>query len=414
MTACQRASRVAITEAAETVLRQLEAEHGPLLFHQSGGLLRRQRPDVLPPPRVPDRRSVTSTWATSEGRPFYIGGAAVRGLAAHPAADRRGPRPRRRLLARGAARRAVPDPVAGVRSRRAGVARRLPSQDRARRLDSSPFSEDPTRPRRVLPYSKVREQPGRYRLPSRAPPHEQHQAPDPRPAHPRQRSRPHPRCPHLRPPPGPAVRAEASRHPRGPYPPARRLPPGCPARLPPRHPRDPRGQLAGGAGPRRPRRPPGGDHRPGGAEDDDQRAQLRRQGLHGATSRTPSPPAGRTWSRARPTARTPSAAPSPSPRRTGRQYRLGERHRDPAGAAPRLAPGGEARPPRRRAGVRQPVRFRTLLLPQRARSSGAGAADPTSISPSSRATSRPGCGTMSSPLPRTGSASPGERSGPRS
>jgi len=30
-------ARVAITEAAEAVLRQLEAEHGPLLFHQSGG-----------------------------------------------------------------------------------------------------------------------------------------------------------------------------------------------------------------------------------------------------------------------------------------------------------------------------------------------------------------------------------------
>ena len=30
-------ARVAITPAAEAVLRQLEAQHGPLLFHQSGG-----------------------------------------------------------------------------------------------------------------------------------------------------------------------------------------------------------------------------------------------------------------------------------------------------------------------------------------------------------------------------------------
>ncbi|MCJ7451143.1 MAG: DUF779 domain-containing protein, partial [Steroidobacteraceae bacterium] len=30
-------ARVAITDAAAGVLHELEAEHGPLLFHQSGG-----------------------------------------------------------------------------------------------------------------------------------------------------------------------------------------------------------------------------------------------------------------------------------------------------------------------------------------------------------------------------------------
>ena len=30
-------ARVAITDAAAAVLRELEAQHGPLLFHQSGG-----------------------------------------------------------------------------------------------------------------------------------------------------------------------------------------------------------------------------------------------------------------------------------------------------------------------------------------------------------------------------------------
>ena len=49
----------------------------------------------------------------------------------------------------------------------------------------------------------------------------------------------------------------------------------------PRDERYPVGRVAGGAGPRRPRRPAGGDHRPGGAQDDDQRAQLGGQGLHG-------------------------------------------------------------------------------------------------------------------------------------
>ena len=43
----------------------------------------------------------------------------------------------------------------------------------------------------------------------------------------------------------------------------------------------PRVRLDGGALRTRPHRPQGGDHRAGGAQDDDQRAQLRRAGLHG-------------------------------------------------------------------------------------------------------------------------------------
>ena len=43
----------------------------------------------------------------------------------------------------------------------------------------------------------------------------------------------------------------------------------------------PRVRLDGGALGARPHRPQGGDHRAGGAQDDDQRAQLRRAGLHG-------------------------------------------------------------------------------------------------------------------------------------
>ena len=42
------AARVLITPAAEKIVEKLRAIHGDLLFHQSGGLLRRQRPYVLP------------------------------------------------------------------------------------------------------------------------------------------------------------------------------------------------------------------------------------------------------------------------------------------------------------------------------------------------------------------------------
>ena len=37
MTHTQAHSRVAVTDAAADLLRQLTAEHGPLMFHQSGG-----------------------------------------------------------------------------------------------------------------------------------------------------------------------------------------------------------------------------------------------------------------------------------------------------------------------------------------------------------------------------------------
>ena len=75
--------------------------------------------------------------------------------------------------------------------------------------------------------------------------------------------------------------------------------------------------------------------------------------------------------------------------------------RHAAGPAPRLAPGREARPGRRRAGLGQPVRLRAVLLPQRRRSCCAAAAARTSTCRSWRATSRRGCGTTSSTTPRT-------------
>jgi uncharacterized protein len=41
-------ARVAITDAAEGVLRQLVAQHGPLLFHQSGGCCDGSAPMCFP------------------------------------------------------------------------------------------------------------------------------------------------------------------------------------------------------------------------------------------------------------------------------------------------------------------------------------------------------------------------------
>jgi uncharacterized protein len=65
-------TRVAITEAAEQVLRELEAQHGPLLFHQSGGCCDGSSPMCYPRGefRVGQRDVFLGEIA---GTPFYIG-----------------------------------------------------------------------------------------------------------------------------------------------------------------------------------------------------------------------------------------------------------------------------------------------------------------------------------------------------
>ena len=69
----QNVTRVAITEAAEAVLRQLEAEHGPLLFHQSGGCCDGSAPMCYPQDdfKVGQRDVHLGDVA---GTPVYIGG----------------------------------------------------------------------------------------------------------------------------------------------------------------------------------------------------------------------------------------------------------------------------------------------------------------------------------------------------
>ena len=65
-------ARVAITPAAEEVLRQLEAQHGPLLFHQSGGCCDGSSPMCYPRGefRVGQRDVFLGDVG---GTPFYIG-----------------------------------------------------------------------------------------------------------------------------------------------------------------------------------------------------------------------------------------------------------------------------------------------------------------------------------------------------
>jgi uncharacterized protein (DUF779 family) len=65
-------ARVAITPGAEAVLRQLEAQHGPLLFHQSGGCCDGSAPMCYPRSdfRIGQRDVYLGEIA---GTPFYIG-----------------------------------------------------------------------------------------------------------------------------------------------------------------------------------------------------------------------------------------------------------------------------------------------------------------------------------------------------
>ena len=67
-----RVARVTITSGAEAVLRRLEAQHGPLLFHQSGGCCDGSAPMCYPRSefRVGQRDVYLGEIA---GTPFYIG-----------------------------------------------------------------------------------------------------------------------------------------------------------------------------------------------------------------------------------------------------------------------------------------------------------------------------------------------------
>ena len=67
-------ARVTATDAASALIRQLVAEHGPLLFHQSGGCCDGSAPMCFPVGdfRIGQRDVLLGT---IEGCSFYIGGA---------------------------------------------------------------------------------------------------------------------------------------------------------------------------------------------------------------------------------------------------------------------------------------------------------------------------------------------------
>jgi len=64
--------RVQVTEAAAEVIRKLQAQHGPLLFHQSGGCCDGSAPMCYP--RGEFRTGAQDVYLGQiEGQPFFIG-----------------------------------------------------------------------------------------------------------------------------------------------------------------------------------------------------------------------------------------------------------------------------------------------------------------------------------------------------
>ena len=96
----------------------------------------------------------------------------------------------------------------------------------------------------------------------------------------------------------------------------------------------------------------------------------------------------------------------------GKRYELNPTRGNAGGASARLASGGETFSGGWQANLRISVRFRTLLLSQRASDSSVEEPDHISICPRWRAISKRVCGTMSSVSRRMNSASPAAPSAP--
>ena len=146
-----------------------------------------------------------------------------------------------------------------------------------------------------------------------------------------------------------------------------------------------RDRLGGGAGPAGPPGPPGRDHRPGRAQDDDQRPQLGGERLHGRFRGLPLPHLGeRRPGPGQPDGRRPARARLHQPRRKGVPPRRPAR--DPAGPPARLAPDRAPPPGGRRA--RSPPASSTSASTSSTtpRSCDAAAPAPTSTCRSWRAT----------------------------
>ena len=171
------------------------------------------------------------------------------------------------------------------------------------------------------------------------------------------------------------------------------------AGLPRRHPRGPRGRLDGRAGTGRPRRSAGRDHRSGRAEDDDQRPQLGRAGLHGR-------PRGRAVADVGQRHRRPGGDPRRGPRHARVRLARGQ-------VVPARGAGRHARRPAARLASHRVARARRWHRRSRRRCSTPGCtcsttppsgwhAGParTSTCPSSSRITRPGSGTRSSSSPQ--------------
>ena len=205
--------------------------------------------------------------------------------------------------------------------------------------------------------------------------------------------------------PAPALQSAAARAARAANgAPGRLFDAGQSAGLSPRDEIDSRRRLEGRHDPGRPSRPPGRDHRPGRPQDDCQRAELGREGLH-----------GRFRGRLLADVRQHGRGPGQSQRSLGRQDRL-HRPRDRKdlraqeqsggadGAPARLAFARAACRGRRRGNVRLAVRFRPLCLPLRQDANGRKARRPPFICRNSRAASKHGYGTRFSPTRSANSA----------
>ena len=163
--------------------------------------------------------------------------------------------------------------------------------------------------------------------------------------------------------------------------------------------RGPRRRLAGRAGAGRPERPPLRDHRTGGPQDDDQRAELGRAGLHGRPRGLPVAELGQRRAGAGHAARRAPAHPQSRDRREGVPARRASR--DARGASARLAPHRAPRHGRRRADVGQPVRLRPATCSATGASSRRGGGPVLLPAEAGVATSRPGSGTTCSCTRRT-------------
>ena len=102
--------KVSATAAAEALLAEIIADHGPVLFHQSGGCCDGSSPMCYPRGEflVGDRDVLLGTIGDT---PVYISESQYRSVEAHRPGHRHGARPRRHVFARQRPREALPDPL---------------------------------------------------------------------------------------------------------------------------------------------------------------------------------------------------------------------------------------------------------------------------------------------------------------